>query len=87
MVSFDDALNALRIDKGDNDEVLMSLFNAIPGYIEEQTGMSAEQQESEPLVTPATYLILGMWYDWNYDQNAVKALNSLLKAISLKVVP
>lgn len=87
MVTLKDAMDAIHLDEGLNDEVVKTLFDAIPGYIEEQTGMSAEQQKSEPLITPATYLILGMWYDWNYDQNAVKALNSLLKAISLKVVP
>lgn len=85
MVTLKDAMNAIHLDAGINDDVAKALFDAIPNYIEEQTGMSKEQQETEPLITPATYLIFGMWYDRNYEQNATNALHSLLRAISLKV--
>ncbi len=85
MIKLEDALNAIRLNKGVNDAVVQSMLDAIPAYIEEQTGMGADQQEQEPLVVPATYIILDMWYNADYNANAVNALNSLLRAISLKV--
>ena len=40
----------LGLDSGANDALVGSLLDAIPGYIEVTTGMSIEQQETEPLV-------------------------------------
>ena len=50
MLNLTDALNVLRLDSGANDDFVYSLLEAIPGYIEVTTGMSIEQQETEPLV-------------------------------------
>lgn len=83
-----DALNILRLDDDDNNAALVnSLLDAIPGYIEVTTGMSAEQQRYEPLVDTVSSFLLTLWYysDHADDVKLQRTIDNLLKCITLKV--
>ena len=56
-------------------------------YIEVTTGMSAEQQETEPLVETVSGFILTLWYfsDHSDDIKLQRTIDNLLKCITLKV--
>ena len=87
MLNLTDALNVLRLDSGANDELVGSLLDAIPGYIEVTTGMSAEQQAMEPLVDTVSGFLLTLWYysDHTDDVKLQRTIDNLLKCITLKV--
>ena len=85
-MTLNEALEVLHVDQGNNDELIESLIEALPGYIEVSTGMSEEQQETEPLVRVVSGFLLTQWYysDHADDQSLTRTINSLLKAITLK---
>lgn len=87
MLSLKQACNILHVDEGNNDELIVSLIDAIPDYIEVTTGMSAEQQETEPLVETVSGFILTLWYfsDHSDDIKLQRTIDNLLKCITLKV--
>ena len=86
MMELCEALNVLHVDQGNNDELIYSLIEALPGYIEMTTGMSEEDQNGEPLVKVVSGFILTQWYyaDHADDRALTRTINSLLKAITLK---
>ena len=87
MLSLAQACHILHVDEGNNDELIESLIAAIPDYIEVTTGMSAEQQETEPLVETVSGFILTLWYfsDHSDDIKLQRTIDNLLKCITLKV--
>ena len=86
MLSLSEACNVLHVDQGTNDDLINSLLEAIPGYIEVSTGMSESDQDSEPLCNTVSGFILTLWYyaDHADDQALTRTINSLLKAITIK---
>lgn len=84
--TLDDALAMLHVDRGVNDSLIVSLIEALPGYIEMATGMSEADQVNEPLVKVVSGFLLTQWYysDHADDQSLTRTINSLLKAITLK---
>lgn len=86
-MNLQEACNILRVDEGNNDELIQSLIDAIPDYIEITTGMKKQQQEEEPLVKTASNFILTLWYfaDHSDDVKLQRTINNLSKCITLKV--
>ena len=86
MLSLQQARDILRVDGGDNDQLLETLLAAIPGYIEVTTGMDAEQQSGEPLVDTVSGFLLTLWYysDHTADTKLQRTIDNLLKCITLK---
>lgn len=86
IITLEEALTVLHVDSGDNDALIYSLIEALPGYIEMATGMTEEEQISEPLVKVVSGFLLTQWYysDHADDQSLTRTINSLLKAITLK---
>lgn len=81
-----EAKNVLRISGTDNDDFIESLIDALPDYIELQTGMPAEAQATEPLVKTVEGFILLLWYyaDHAEDTKLQRTIDNLLKAITVK---
>lgn len=81
-----EACNVLHVDKGNNDELIFSLIDALPGYIRVTTGMSEADQAREPLCQTVSGFLLTQWYyaDHADDQALTRTINALLKAITLK---
>lgn len=81
-----EACNVLHVDQGNNDELILSLIDALPGYIRVTTGMSEADQASEPLCQTVSGFLLTQWYyaDHADDQALTRTINALLKAITLK---
>jgi len=81
-----DAYDVLRVNPGDNDDLISSLLTAIPDYIEVTTGMSYADQDSEPLVDTVAGFLLKLWYFGDHaDDVALKrTIDSLLKVITIK---
>ena len=50
IMTLSEACNVLHVDEGANDELIVSLIEAIPDYIEVATGYPAVEQSTEPLV-------------------------------------
>jgi len=86
VLNLEEAREHLRIDGTDNDEIILSLLEAIPDYIEVTTGMTPEQQEHEPLVTTASKFILQLWYNAEQadSEKLQRTIDGLLKAITVK---
>jgi len=81
-----DARNALHLDEGTYDELVTSLVEALPDYIEQVTGMTAEQQGTEPLVATVGNFIMELWYYGTHtdDIRLTRTINSLLKVLTFK---
>lgn len=81
-----EACNVLHVDIGLNDELITSLIDALPGYIEVATGLEESCQDTEPLVKTVSGLILTQWYyaDHADDKSLTRTIDALLKAITLK---
>ena len=86
MFTISDAKNVLRVDGDDNDDFIQSLVKSLPEYIEVTTGMSAEQQEKEPLVYTVSSFLITLWYysDHADDAKLQRTIDNLLKCITLK---
>ncbi len=84
-LSLEEAREHLRIDGIDNDVIISSLLEAIPGYIEVTTGMTPEQQDTEPLATTASKFILQLWYNAEQtdSEKLQKTIDGLLKSLTV----
>lgn len=84
MITVEEAREYLRLDGTDNDGIISPLLDAIPGYIELTTGMTAAQQATEPLAKTASKFLLLLWY--NPEQAGVekiqRVIDNLLKGLS-----
>lgn len=87
MIDLEQARDVLRIDGTDNDEIISSLLETLPGYIEVTTGMSEGQQETEPMVDTVSGFLLKLWYhaEQTEAEKLQRTIDSLLKCITLKV--
>ena len=85
VLSLEEAREHLRIDSTDNDALILSLLEAIPGYIEVTTGMTPEQQETEPLARTASKFILQLWYNAEQtdSEKLQKTIDGLLKSLTV----
>ena len=63
MLTLEKARDVLRLDGNDNDDIIIPLLDTIPDYIEVTTGLTAEQQESEPLAETLSGFLLKLWYN------------------------
>ena len=86
MLSLQQARDILRVDGGDNDQLIETLIYAIPDYIEVTTGMGIAQQSVEPLVDTVSGFLLTLWYysDHTDDTKLQRTIDNLLKCITLK---
>lgn len=86
MLSLEQACNILRVDQGNNDELITALIYAIPDYIETTTGLKVADQDAEPIVETVSGFILTQWYfaDHADDQSLTRTINSLLKVLSVR---
>jgi hypothetical protein len=84
-LTLEEAKEHLRIDGTDNDIIIVSLLDAIPGYIEVTTGMTAAQQETEPLARTASKFILQLWYNAEQtdSEKLQRTIDGLLKALTV----
>ena len=85
-MTLQEAYNVLRVDAGANDELIESLLEAIPSYIETTTGLKLADQAQEPLVNTVSGFILTQWYyaDHADDQALTRTINALLKCITVR---
>ena len=86
MLSINKAREWLRIDGTDNDAVISGLLEAVPGYIEVATGMTAAQQDTEPLAEAASKFIVQLWYnaEQSDSEKLQRTIDGLLKALTIK---
>lgn len=86
MYDLTQAKNDLRVDGTENDVIILALCEALPDYIEVQTGMSRQDQLNEPLVDTVCGFIIRIWYyaDHADDVKLQRTIDSLLKCITLK---
>jgi len=89
IMTITEALNVLHLDAGVNDDLVFSLLDAIPGYIETATGMTAAQQLDEPIVKTCAGFLLILWYHADHadETRLQRTIDNLLKCITLKVIP
>ena len=87
MLTLTEACNILRVDQGINDDLITSLCEAIPGYIELQTGMSVADQTDDELVKTVSGFILTLWYFSEHaeDLKLKRTIDNLLIALTIKV--
>ena len=86
MMTLNDAYDVLRVNPGDNDDLITSLLDAIPDYISVTTGLLPIHQGYEPLVDTVSGFLLKLWYfgDHADDQALKRTIDCLLKAITIK---
>ncbi|MDL2318352.1 head-tail connector protein [Eubacteriales bacterium OttesenSCG-928-A19] len=86
MVNIDVAREWLRIDGTDNDEIIRGLLDAVPSYIEVATGMTAQQQSTEPLADTVAKFLLTLWYNAEQAEaeRLQRSIDNLLKTLSVK---
>lgn len=88
MLTVEQAREILRLDTADNDAIIEGLLSAIPDYIELTTGVTAKQQEGQPLADTAAKFILLLWYNVErVDAEKIqRTIDSLLKTLALVAV-
>lgn len=88
MLTVEQAREILRLDTADNDAIIEGLLSAIPDYIELTTGVTAQQQEGQPLADTAAKFILLLWYNVErVDAEKIqRTIDSLLKTLALVAV-
>ena len=88
MLTIEQAREILRLDTEDNDAIIEGLLSAIPDYIELTTGVTAEQQEVQPLADTAGKFILMLWYNAERSdaEKLQRTIDSLLKTLALLAV-
>lgn len=81
-----EACNILHVDAGNNDDLINSLIDAIPGYIETATGYPEDEQDNEPLCQTVSGFLLTLWYysDHADDMKLQRTIDNLLKCLKLK---
>lgn len=81
-----EACNILHVDAGNNDALIRSLIDAIPGYIETATGYPEDLQDNEPLCQTVSGFLLTLWYysDHADDMKLQRTIDNLLKCLKLK---
>ena len=86
MLTLQQARDILRVDGGDNDQLIETLIYAIPEYIFVTTGMDPTQQLGDPLVDTVSGFLLTLWYygDHADDTRLQRTIDNLLKCITLK---
>lgn len=86
MITLEQAREVLRLDNTDNDDIITGLLAAVPDYIELCTGLTAEQQTTEPLADTAGKFLLILWYNAErVDADKVqRTIDSLLKTLQIK---
>lgn len=86
MLSLKEACDILRVDAGNNDELIESLCDAIPGYIETTTGYPEGEQDNEPLCKTVSGFLLTLWYysDHTDDVKLQRTIDNLLKCLAIK---
>ena len=89
MLDLNEARDFLRVDGTDNDVIIASLLDAIPGYIEVTTGMKDTQQDIEPLAGTASKFILQLWYNAEQAEaeKLQRTIDGLLKALTVMARP
>ena len=85
-MTLSEACNVLHVNEGDNDELIESLLDALPSYIELCTGLKPIHQGRESLVGVVSCFLLTHWYyaDHADDQALTRTIDALFKALSLK---
>ena len=85
-MTLSEACNVLHVNEGDNDELIESLLDALPAYIELCTGLKEANQDEEPLVNVVSGFLLTQWYyaDHADDQALTRTIDALFKALTLK---
>lgn len=87
MVTLDSIKDFLRIDTDYEDAQITSLINSAVDYIEVATGLTAEEQATEPLCGTVQKFIVANWYanrDNGGNMEGNSTILSLLKAIKAK---
>ncbi len=86
MLSIKEACNILHVDIGNNDELITSLCESIPGYIETSTGYPESAQDDEPLCRTVSGFLLTLWYysDHTDDVKLQRTIDNLLKCLAIK---
>ena len=81
-----EACNILHVDAGNNDQLIRSLIEASPGYIETATGYPEGLQDDEPLCQTVSGFLLTLWYysDHADDMKLQRTIDNLLKCLKIK---
>jgi len=84
ILSIEEAREILRLDNGDNDEIITPLIVAIPPFLHETTGYRAKRGNFSPVARTAARFILQQWYfGENADTDKLqRVIDCLLKALS-----
>lgn len=85
ILTLEEARAALRLDGTDNDEIIISLLEAVPDYITLTTGIEPDAMASIPLAKAAARFLLMLWYNAEQSdaERLQRTIDSLLKALSL----
>lgn len=82
-----DAKKVLRLDGTDNDELVESLIETAEDYVEQATGLTADQQRGEALADTAKGFLVTLWYfgDHSDDAKMQRLINHLLRSLTAKI--
>lgn len=85
ILTIEEARDKLRIDGEDNDQIILSLLEAIPDYLEVKTGHRWDEEPIYPLAKTTAGFILELWYfEQDEDTEALKrTIDNLLVALTI----
>ena len=82
--TIEEARDVLKVDGEDNDPVIYQLLEAIPPYLQQTTGYTAQEGQYSPLAKTAARFILWQWFDGASAEiyKLQRVIDNLLKALS-----
>lgn len=84
LMTIEKARDVLRVDGVDNDEIILSLLNAVPAYLEITTGRDWDDETVNPLAETTAGFILQLWYNPQHQdsERLKRTINALLTALT-----
>lgn len=87
MLTLQETKDFLRVDIDDEDALIQSLITSAVDYIETATGLTAEEQDAEPICKMAQFNLVMAWYQRDgYGGELEKVITSLLKSAKVKKI-
>lgn len=81
IITLKEAKNILRVDYDYDDDLIQTLIDTIPEYLENKTGKAWNEEPINPLVKTLSKFLLQSWYEESTPE-LEKVINNIIFTLS-----